>query len=248
MNFFWNFEWNIVGIMCTLLGWTLITFWGLKNYREQDKEERPRIWRIVITVWIGLLSFSFNIPFADELLSLAILPLGVLVLYAFIGKQRWGAYRKYAWIGFTGNYIFLLTALLAIGLSSVFYPKDEVETFLADVDSAEILITHPSGEEVIVNKVKLEENLHSFEQTRSDVIQWFEEIREQQWAIEDNRTSEKVQERFPYLLTGVKPKTGEKITVYVEMDGKGLLVTTKNNQYYYRSDSASFLEKRGSAQ
>ncbi len=226
----------------------MITFWGWRIYRKQDKKELPRIWRIVITVWIGLLSFSFNITFAGELLSLAILPLGVWLLYALIGKERWEAYRKYAWIGFTGNYIFLLTSLLAIGLSSVFYPKDEVETFLADVDSAELLITHPSGEEVILNKVKLEEDLQSFEQTRLDVIQWTEEIREQQWAIEDNRTSEKVQEKFPYSLTGVKPKTGEKITVYVEMDGNGLLVTTKNTQYYYRSDTASFLEKRGNAQ
>lgn len=224
----------------------MIFYWGWRIFRGQDKEERPRLWKIIITVWVGLFSFSFHIPFAGELLSLAVLPLGVWLLFILLkGKERWKAYRKYAWIGFAGNYIFLLTALLAIGLSEVFYPTDKVETFLADIESADILTTHPSGGKVILNKGKLEEELHTFVLARSDVIQWFEEIREQQWALEDKRTTERVREKFPYLLTGVKPKTGENIIVYIEMDGKGLLVTTKNKQYYYRSDTASFLQERG---
>jgi hypothetical protein len=79
----------------------------------------------------------------------------------------------------------------------------------------------------------------------SDVILWYEEIREQIWPEEESEEPVNVQEKFPYLLTGVKTKTREMMQVYVEQDGKGLLITTKSNQYYFRSNTASFLEVRG---
>ena len=199
----------------------------------------------MIAVLIGLFSFSFNFPLFEEVLSLAILPLGVWILYGVLkGKERWGAYRKYAWLGFLGNYIFLGASILAIGLSGVLYPKDEVGTYLADVSKVELVPIHPSGREVDLNVAKLEESLFSFERERSNVIQWYEEIREQIWPAEENKKPEKVQEKFPYLLTGVKAKAGKKVQVYMESDGKGLLVTTEDRQYYFRSNTASFLKER----
>ena len=54
-----------------------------------------------------------------------------------------------------------------------------------------------------------------------------------------NRTSKR-KERFPYLLTGVKPKWGSGIPtlIYLEEDGKGILITTPKKQLYFRSQQA----------
>ncbi|TYS67473.1 hypothetical protein FZC76_12865 [Sutcliffiella horikoshii] len=222
---------------------------SVRIYRLQNEEKRPRIWKIIIAVLLGLFSFSFTFPLFNEPYSIAILPLGVWILYGLLNrKDRWEAYRKYAWTGFVGNYIFLVTALLAIGLAAVFYPEDEVRTYLTDVSEVELLVTHPSGEDVTINEEKFDDSLSTFKYESSNVIQWYEEIREQKWPEAESEVPVEIQEKFPYLLTGVKTKTGEKIQVYVEHDGKGLLVTTKKKQHYYKSKTASFLEERGNAQ
>lgn len=239
---------NIIELLCILLAWGLIAVLVLRMYLRQDSEVRPKIWKIIIVVLLGLFSFTFTFPIYNEPFSIAVLPLGVWILYGVLNRKgRWEAYRKYAWIGFGGNFIFLSTAILAIGLAAVFYPKDEVRTFLTDVSKVDLLVTHPSGGDVKLNEEKFDEALSTFKYERSNVIQWFEEVREQMWPEEDEEPIE-IQEKFPYLLTDVKTKTSETIQVYLEKDGKGLLVTTKKNQYYYRSKTASFLEERGNAE
>ncbi|WP_404469788.1 hypothetical protein [Sutcliffiella horikoshii] len=236
-------------MLCILLAWTIIAVLVVRIYVRQDAEERPKLWKIIIAVLLGLFSFTFTFIFFNEPLSIAILPLGVWILYGILKRKgRWEAYRKYAWTGFGGNFIFLSTAILAIGLAAVFYPTDEVRTYLTDVSKVELLVTHPSGGEVKINEEKLDDSLSTFKYERSNVIQWFEEIREQIWPEEESEEPVDIQEKFPYLLTGVKSKTGDKIQVYVEQDGKGLLVTTKKNQHYFKSKTASFLEKRGNAE
>lgn len=240
---------NIIELLCALLAWGIIAVLVVRIYLRQDAEERPKIWKVIITVLLGLFSFTFTFMFFNEPFSIAILPLGVWILYGILKRKgRWEAYRKYAWTGFGGNFIFLSTAILAIGLAAVFYPKDEVRTYLTDVSNVELLVTHPSGGEVKINEEKFDNALSTFEYERSNVMQWFEEIREQMWPDEESEEPVKVPEKFPYLLTGVKTKTGEIIQVYVEQDGKGLLVTTKKNQHYYKSKTASFLEERGNAE
>lgn len=259
MVFIWNGVWNltinfgyadnIIELLCILFAWGLIAVLVARIYRGQDAEERPKLWKIIIAVLLGLFSFTFTFPIYNEPFSIPILPLGVWILYGVLNRKgRWTAYRKYAWTGFGGNFIFLSTALLAIGLAAVFYPEDEVRTYLTDVSDVELLVTHPSGEDVTINEEKFDDSLSTFKHERSNVIQWYEEIREQMWPEEESEEPVEIQEKFPYLLTGVKTKTGEKIQVYVEHDGKGLLVTTKKKQHYYRSKMASFLEERGSAE
>ncbi|MGD6792033.1 hypothetical protein [Sutcliffiella horikoshii] len=259
MVFTWNGVWNltinfgytenIMELLCILLAWVIIAVLVIRIYLGQDAEERPKLWKIIIAVLLGLFSFTFTFPLFNEPLSIAILPLGVWILYGILKRKgRWEAYRKYAWTGFGGNFIFLSTAILAIGLAGGFYPDDEVRTYLTDVSEVELLITHPSGEEVKINEEKFVESLSTFKYERSNVIQWFEEIREQIWPEEESEEPVEIQEKFPYLLIGVKTKTGDKIRVYVEQDGKGLLVTTKEKQHYYRSKTASFLEEGGNAE
>lgn len=234
-------------MLCTILAWGLLAFFGWHIYRAQHIDEQPKLWKLIIIVLTGIFSFSINLPLFEEFLSLAILPLGVWISYGVLkGKGRWLAYRKYAWLGFIGNYFFLGATTLAIGISGIIYPKDEVETYLADISNVELLSIHPSGKEGTVSVPKLEESLSSFKWKRSNVIQWYEEIREQKSSAEESKGQEKVQEKFPYLLTNVKAKAGQKVRVYVESDGKGLLVTTKDHQFYFRSNTASFLTERSS--
>ncbi|WP_226669911.1 hypothetical protein [Metabacillus litoralis] len=248
MVFNWYFEWNLIQVMFMLLAWGFLAYGVWRIYQTQNIAERPVLWKLIIAVLIGLFSFSINLPLFEGVFSIAILPLGVWILYAMLkGKNRWDSYRKYAWLGFLWNYFFLGAALLAIGVSGVIYPKHEVETYLDDVSKAELLSIHPSGKEVHLNVMKLEESLSSFTWEQSNVTQWYEEIREQMWSNEEDKEQKNVQEKFPYLLTDVKAKAGKKVRVYVEYDGKGLLVTTKDNQYYFRSNNATFLKERGSA-
>jgi len=243
----WDFELNTIGLACTILAWMVLAFWLWRTYNAQHIEERPDLWKVMITVFIGLFSFSLNLPLFDEVLSLAVLPLGVWILYGILKRnERWQAYRKYAWIGFLGNYIFFGAAILAIGLSGLVYPKDSIDTYLADVSNVELIPIHPSGKKVDLNITKLQESLVTFEHEQSNVVQWYEEIREQKWPTEENKEPEKAQEKFPYLLTGVKAKAGINVQVYIEFDGKGLLVTTEDRQNYFRSNTASFLKERGS--
>ncbi|MCK0473725.1 hypothetical protein [Halalkalibacter sp. APA_J-10(15)] len=242
----WNFEMNMIGVASTILAWVILAVLIRGTYNTQNSDERPKLWKIIIAVLIGLFSFSINLTLFSELFSIAILPLGVLILYGVLqGKKRWEAYRKYAWIGFFGNYIFLGTAILAILLTGVLYPIDDVKTYLADLSEAELLSIHPSGQEVGMNVTQLEESLFSFEREHLDAVQWYEDIREQKRPSEEYINPESVQEKFPYLLTGVGAQAGKEVRIYVESDGKGLLITTKDHQYYFRSDTASFLEERG---
>ena len=258
-RFYWNGVWsltinfgyaeNIIELLCILLAWVIIAVLVVRIYLRQDEKERPKLWKILIAVLLGLFSFTFTFIFFNEPFSIAILPLGVWILYGILKRKgRWRAYQKYAWTGFGGNFIFLSMALLAIGLTAVFYPTDEVRTYLTDVSNVDLLVTHPSGGEMKINEEKLDDSLSTFKYERSNVIQWFEEIREQIWLNEESEEQNEIQEKFPYLLTGVKTKTGENIQVYVEQNGKGLLVTTKKNQHYFRSKTATFLEERENAE
>ncbi|KPB03243.1 hypothetical protein [Bacillus sp. CHD6a] len=249
LDFYMEYEGNIIDLLSVIFAWGVIAVIIVRIYRVQNAEERPRIWKIVMAVLLGLFSFSFTFPLFNENFSIAILPLGVWILYGLLNRrERWEAYSKYAWTGFLGNFIFLGTALLAIGLAAVYYPKDEVRTYLTDVSDVELLVTHPSGEDAVLDITRLDDALSTFRYEDSDVIQWFEEIREQIWSEEESKEPVNVQEKFPYLLTGVKTKTREKMHVYLEQDGKGLLITTKSNQYYFKSKTASFLEVRGHAE
>ena len=51
-------------------------------------------------------------------------------------------------------------------------------------------------------------------------------------------------ERFPYLLANVAPKWGSKVTatIYVEKDGKGLLIAAPTKHLYYRLDESILQE------
>ncbi|KIL51487.1 hypothetical protein KP77_09990 [Jeotgalibacillus alimentarius] len=244
MNVNLNIDWNIISIISTIIAWVVLVVLVIRTYRKQDEEERPKLLKILLVVLIGLFSFSINIPVFGELVSFAVLPLGVWLLIAFTNKNdRWHVYRKYAWIGFFANYLFLAATLTGLLISSVIYPEDEIDTYLHDVTEASFIKVHPSAPEAEFNLAQFEKDISSFESSYADVIGWYDSVTEQEQVLEPDQTSQ-IEERFPFLITGIESKEGNSIHVFVESDGKGILITTSEQQFYFRSDTASFLEKR----
>lgn len=54
--------------------------------------------------------------------------------------------------------------------------------------------------------------------------------------------------RFPYVLTGIETKwgSGKSPIIYLEKDGKGILISMEDKQLYFRSSAPFLKEKRSS--
>jgi len=218
-----------------VLGWLIIGLLALSIYKK--RVNKPKLWKVIIVIYIGLFSFSFNLDLFGTLIKFAILPLGVWVLYFVLKtkENRWEMYRRYAWLGFLGNYIFLGVTLLTIPLQHMLYPQDEASTYIANVKHAEIISTHSSGENVVLKQDTLQKQINELEP---------ESIHAQTWYYDISTINEKenISEKFPYQLVGFTPKWGggKKYVsnIYVESDGKGLLIMTPKQQLYFRTDKS----------
>lgn len=230
------------GIM-TIIGWGILI--GAVCYLYRKQTEKPVIWKMVIIIYIGLFCFNFSFIVSETPVKIAILPLGVWILILVFGKrkERWKVYRPFAWLGFFGNYIFLITTLLSSLVQSLLYPTDKVETFLAELNNPGILLIHPSGKQADLNKELFIESLSSWGIGKMDTQQWyyesFPEIKEEELE-EEGQMPHQTMERFPYILIGATPKwgIGYESTIYMERDGKGMLISTEKGQYYFRSSES----------
>ncbi|WP_156028875.1 hypothetical protein [Sporosarcina sp. D27] len=174
---------------------------------------------------------------ANTVIQIAVLPLGVWILYFILKRKegRWERYRKFAWLGFGANYIFLLSILVASSIGHFVYPTDHAETFVSDVKEASILSIHPTGNaKAVLNMRVLNSEIQSLKQSQIFDESWYEDTLYQEKAK---------YERFPYLLKDAKPKwgSGHRSTIFVEKDGKGLLIQTPTEHLYFRS-TQSFVE------
>ncbi|MCC3358477.1 hypothetical protein [Bacillus sp. REN16] len=225
-----------ISLFFLLIGWAVITTLTVRMYRKQNV--KIKYWKMIFVIWVGLFSFSFNASMFQTIIKIPLLPLGVWILYFFLRSKegRWERYRRFAWLGFLGNFIFLGLAFVTIGFQHVLYPPDKLSTYISNVDSATIVNTHPSAEEVTLQKDILMEQLPSMEQTEFFSDKWYGET---YMSGEENQRKE----RFPYQVFGVKEKWGSAThsVIFIEEDGKGLLIATPKKQYYFRSDD-SFLE------
>ncbi|AYV66701.1 hypothetical protein C2I06_07340 [Niallia circulans] len=227
----------------TIIGWGILI--GAVCYLYRKQTEKPVIWKMVIIIYIGLFCFNFSFIVSETPVKIAILPLGVWILILVFGKrkERWKVYRPFAWLGFFGNYIFLITTLLSSLVQSLLYPTDKVETFLAELNNPGILLIHPSGKQADLNKELFIESLSSWGIGKMDTQQWyyesFPEIKEEELE-EEGQMPHQTMERFPYILIGATPKwgIGYESTIYMERDGKGLLISTEKGQYYFRSSES----------
>lgn len=219
--------------LVSVIGWLVIGLLALRSYKKQLI--KPEMWKVFIVIIIGIFSFSIKWVVFGKVVSLAILPLGVWLLYFFKRKdeEKWRRYRSFAWIGFLGNYIFLSLSLVMIPIHFVLYPPKEPTTYIANVENASVIASHSSVSNVTLNKEMLQDQLNIMKETPIYSDGWYLAIREQK------------KERFPYILINTLPKWGSGIAsiIYVENDGKGILITSdKQQQQYYRFDESVFEE------
>lgn len=238
----WNINFNIIVFLTELIAWVTIGFIAFHIYKKLTV--KPRIWKLGLVILVGLFSFSINWTMFDTLIRISILPLGVWLLYAVLkGKEgRWQTYRGFAWLGFWANYIFMAATLISLPIHQAIYPPEKPSTYISDITNASVVTIHPTGNDTLLNKEALISQVDQLNQDRIMSEVWYGEI---YMNVED---SNKSNERFPYLLTDVKSKWGSGInsTIYIEEDGKGILISTADRQYYFRSDSSVLKEGRHS--
>lgn len=235
MEFNFDFTFNAIALFMVIVGWTIITAISYNIYKKQTI--KPKLWKVVILVYVGLFSFSFNFNVLDTLIKFPILPLGVWVLYFVRGKSdKWKIYRPYAWLGFWSNFIFMVTTLVTAVIHPMVYEREDPSTYIANIENASVINIHPSAKGDLLNKESLLAQLQTMKLESIYSDEWYEDTYM-------NTETNQINERFPYLLSGASSKWGSGIDrdIYLEDDGKGLLITTSKKQYYFRSDE-SFLE------
>ncbi|MFD1019133.1 hypothetical protein [Thalassobacillus hwangdonensis] len=237
-----NFEFNLLpvnmpALLMASIGWILLFAGILIIYKKQDAP--PKFWKVLVAGIIGLFCFTFNYQTENTMLRIPVLPLGVWILM-WILKRRgtgWSTYRPYAWTGFVINFVFLLTIFLTPTVHNWFYPAHEPSTYIAEVKGAEIIATHPSANERRLDAERLMEQLDTMKTSQIHSEQWYRDTY-------DTVGTEKVDERFPYMVEGIDTRWGSGINplIYVENDGKGLLIRTGEGQIYFRSEQ-TFLKE-----
>jgi hypothetical protein len=91
---------------------------------------------------------------------------------------------------------------------------------------------------VLLDKNKLKTEIPNMKRKSFDSMAWHREA-----TLPDGTKKE---ERFPFYLSDTDPKFGSGLSplIFVEKDGKGLLISSEGKQYYFRSNE-SFLKDKG---
>ncbi len=99
---------NIVFLASTIFCLGAILYIGLKLAKKQPVPKNYL--KLFISILLGVFSFTIEFPFRDTAVKIAILPLGVWILFMLLRKKEgaWERYRKFAWLGFFSNYLFWL--------------------------------------------------------------------------------------------------------------------------------------------
>lgn len=227
----YNIPINIVALITGLLAWGSVIFLAYRVYKKQTV--KSKVWKILIVMVIGFFSFTINFNILNTMIKFPILPLGVWLLYVRLkGKdERWQTYRAYAWLGFWANFIFLASTLLSIPVHQALYLKDEPKTYISNIENASIINIHPSAKDTSLNKESLLKQLDTMKK---------ETIYSDEWYIDTyaNVETNVRNERFPYQLIGTSSKWGSGLQpiIFIEDDGKGILLSTPQQQMYFRSD------------
>ncbi|MDM5219334.1 hypothetical protein QUF86_00590 [Peribacillus sp. NJ11] len=202
-------------------------------YRRQ--EDSPKVWKASVVLVLGMIAFNFTFNLSDEVVSVPIVPLGVALLSWLLRRKgnegRWQRFRRFAWLGFLSNFIFLTASLLAMPLDGIIYPKSETTTYMMDVNKASLIATHSNSKEVTLNKEELQRQMNKMKQKKIESESWYYGINEESGY----------KETFPYILTGSVPKKGSGLEtlIFIEEDGKGLLITpNKGHQVYFRLEES----------
>ncbi|WP_019412943.1 hypothetical protein [Paenisporosarcina sp. TG20] len=214
---------NIVEQIMSLVGLLVLVFFAYRIY--QKLSEKPKLWKVFVIIMVGLFAFTFNISMFGIMVKIPVLPLGVWILYAIFRKkeEQWQVYRRFAWLGFVMNFVFVITTLVAVPINQMMYPENEPASYISTIHDASIVHIHPSAEKSSLNKEILLKEIGRLKE---------EPVRSHEWYNETDMydPDKEVIERFPYQLVGFKPKWGSGLNtiVYIEKDGKGLLIQKIN--------------------
>ncbi|WP_404458076.1 hypothetical protein [Oceanobacillus kapialis] len=219
---------NLIDLIMATLGYGCILVFVYYLYKKKEKG-KPKPWVILLVIIIGLITFNLEVGS----LPFPVFPIGLCLLYIgfLIRKGNWHWYHKYGLAGFVGSYLLFSITLLGQPIQSLFYPQ-EPATYFARVEHAEIVKTYRHAPDQTIHKQKLDEAISSLTKKSLKDATWIEDL------------YENTEERFPYHVTGIKPKWGSGLDtmLFVETDGKGWLVTTPDSHYYYRSPTSIFGE------
>ncbi|AZB41762.1 hypothetical protein CEF21_05290 [Bacillus sp. FJAT-42376] len=233
-----DFPRDPISIGASVIALGVIAFLVFRVYRKQ--EVKPKGWKILIVLIIGLISFSTDFVLFGEEYKLPIIPIGVGVLYWMFHKtgETWKIYRPYTWLGFAAAFLFLIADLISLPVHRLVYPENQPSTYLANVEKAYVIPIHPSAAEPGLNKESFIKQLPLWKQDDSQSEEWYYE------TVRNAAEGKGISERFPYMLAGTVPKWGSWIdsVLYVERDGKGILITTSKKQLYFRSGESVFRE------
>jgi hypothetical protein len=222
-----DFTGNAVEWAAAILAYAAVVIAAIVLYKKQD--EKPKVLKVILVMFIGLFSFSINWQSDGLLIRLPILPLGVWILYFFSrGKEgRWAKYRRFAWLGFAANFALLAASLAAAMFYHAIYDTKDPAVYLSNVEKAEVVLLHPSAEKTVLRPGALMET-GTWTRENVDSEEWYREI-----TMEETRD-----ERFPYLLSGAEPKWGSGLesVIYIEKDGRGILISGPDAQLYYRAE------------
>ena len=231
----------IIPVITLILAWCICGYLFYRNYKKHGGG--IKIWKAVLVLFVGLFSFSINLNIWNTALKLSILPLGVWILYFVLKRRnRWKSYRSFAWLGFGFNFIFIVASLVAIPFQQWIFPDKNPTTFMANLENAELITIHPSAKKNIeLDRKKLAGKFTHMKQREIYSDKWFSSI----YEISASEINKK-EEHFPYQLVGIKPKWGSGLpspVLYIEKDGKGILITTSQHQLYYRLNDSVLKEE-----
>lgn len=225
---------NLVEVVVYSFCWLIIFVIGFILYKKQ--EIKPIIWKAFIIYLVGKIAFTLNYPLEQQTINFALIPLGVIAICLLFSKRpKFNTYLTFAWFGFFSNYVFLIGTLLINPLYSFLYDKSDIQTYMSRLENLEILSIHPSANDNVVVRSSILEQVETAKKQPFGNMDWYYE------SIGDERVEV---ERFPYILANVEPKWGSQAyaTIYVEKDGKGLLIAAPTKHLYYRLD-ASILQE-----
>lgn len=225
---------NIINLSTNIVILLMTVYFVYSIYRKQD--EKTKLWKVILILVVGFFSFSIKLP---SNINIAVLPLGVWLIIAIYRNQqeKWENIRKYAWTGFLLNYLFLIAALINHFMFPIFYPYDKLDTFVSSIENAKLIATHPTAKDNLVLNEGVMDFNNDFKKANFFADDWY-------YETYGNEEPQNRNERFPYLLSNVTPKWGSDLepTIFVEKDGKGLLVVESNNTVYFKTSKSILRE------
>ncbi|PFA62796.1 hypothetical protein CN378_17275 [Bacillus sp. AFS015802] len=235
-----DYSFSIVSTVMSIMEWAVIGFLAYRVYKRLSA--KPKVWKVIFAMFVGLFSFTINMEWFHALVKIPILPLGVWILYGVLRSKegRWDTYRRFAWIGFLANFIFLAGTLITIPIQALIYPENDLSTYISGAKEASINIIHPSGEGRTLDQEKLMKQLADSNLAEFDSAVWYEEMSFESDGFKNRN------ERFPYQLVGTTSKwgSGKDPDIYLEKGGEGILVSTPKTQYYFRIPHSVLKEGR----